>query len=156
MRLASREPGVLPARLSGGEDGFTLIRLLVAIGIVSTLLAAASPNIASVTRVYPVRSAARQVYSELQNARSAAVTENRGYTFTVVGGGASYSVQAGSDAAVTIPLEAASQGVTISAPSAIVFNSRGTAATSTAVTATNSLGDTSSVAVSPAGRVRIQ
>jgi hypothetical protein len=39
--------------------------------------------IASVTRIYSVRSGARQVYSG-QNARMAAVTENRSYTFTVL------------------------------------------------------------------------
>ncbi len=136
-------------------DGFTLIRLLVTIGIVGILLAAASPNIASVTRIYGVRSAARQVYSELQSVRMAAVTENRPYTFTVDGGGASYSIGP-TGATVSKPLDVASQGVTISAPNALTFTSTGTASTTATVTITNSAGDTAGVAVSPAGRVRIQ
>ena len=138
-----------------GNGGFSLLQLLVTVGIAGTLLAAASPNISSVSRIFTVRSAALQVYSELQNARMAAVSENRPYTFTVVDVG-NYSVQAGTDAAVTFPLEAASQGVSISAPSTIAFNSRGTATTSTTVTVTNSFGDTMTVEVSPAGRVRVQ
>jgi type II secretory pathway pseudopilin PulG len=137
------------------REGFTLIRLLVAIGIVGVLLGTASPNIASVTRIYGVRSAARQVYSELQNARMAAVTENRTYTFTVDGGGASYSVGP-TGAAVSKPLGVASQGVTISAPNALTFTSTGTASTTATVTITNSAGGTAGVAVSPAGRVRIR
>ena len=82
--------------------GITLLQLLVTIGITGTLLAAPAPNIASVIRVYAVRSGAGQIYSELQNARMVAVTQNRPYAFTVVDAG-SYSVEAGSDAAVTIP-----------------------------------------------------
>jgi Tfp pilus assembly protein FimT len=125
------------------------------VGISGTLLVAAIPNIVSVTRVYTVRSGARQIYSELQKARMAAVTENRPYTFTVLDSG-QYAVQAGSDAPLTIPLVAASSGVSISAPSAIGFDSRGTATTASIITLANSSGDTVSVAVSPAGRVRIQ
>jgi Tfp pilus assembly protein FimT len=136
-------------------DGFTLLRLLVTIGLVGILLAAASPNIASVTRIYVVRSAARQVYSELQTVRMAAVTENRPYTFTVDGGGTSYSTGP-TGATVSKPLDVASQGVTISAPSALTFTSTGTASTTATVTITNSAGDTAGVAVSPAGRIRIQ
>jgi type IV fimbrial biogenesis protein FimT len=138
-----------------GSRGFTVLQLVATLGIIGALLAAALPNIASVTRIYPVRSGARQVYSDLQNARMAAVTENRPYTFTVLDSG-SYAVQAGSDAPLTIPLAAASSGVSISAPSAIGFDSRGTATTATSVTVANSSGDTVAVAVSPAGRIRIQ
>lgn len=130
--------------------------MLVAVAVAILLLAAASPNIATVTRVYSVRFAARQVYSELQNARMAAVTENRPYTFTVVDGGSGYSIQAGSDAPVTMSLEAANRGVTITSPSAIVFTSRGTASTSATVTASNVAGDSTGISVSAAGRVRIQ
>ena len=115
-----------------GNGGFTLLQLLVTIGIAGTLMAAASPNIASVSRVYAIRSAARQVYSELQSARMAAVTENRSYTFRVDGGGASYSIQAGGTT-VSKPLDVASQGVTISAPSDIFFVSTGVVSNSATV-----------------------
>ncbi len=131
------------------------MELLAAMGIMGALLFAAFPYIASVTRIYSVRSGARQVYSELQNARIAAVTENRSYTFTVLDSG-NYTVQAGAGAPLTIPLSAASSGVSISAPSAIGFDSRGSATTATTVTIANAWGDSVAVAVSAAGRIKIQ
>jgi type II secretory pathway pseudopilin PulG len=136
------------------QRGFTVCRLMVTIAIAGVLLAAATPNIASAMRVYSVRSAARQVYGELQNARMAALTENRGYTFTADAGGASYSVQPSGGPSATKPIEAA--GVTIAAPNAIAFASNGSAATTATVTVTDSARTTLEVAVSPAGRVRIQ
>jgi Tfp pilus assembly protein FimT len=134
----------------------TLLQLLLAVGIMGTLLVAALPYIASVMRIYSLRSGARQVYSELQSARMAAVTENRSYTFTVLDSGSSYRVQAGADAALTIPLAAASSGVSISAPSPIGFDSRGCTTTATTVTVANSRGDSVAVAVSSAGRIKIR
>jgi Tfp pilus assembly protein FimT len=137
-----------------GEEGFTVIRLMVTLAIASLMLGAASPNIATVTRIYGVRSAARQVYAELQNARMAAVTENRSYTFAVDDGGTSYSVGP-SGATVSKTLDAASQGVTISAGNALTFTSTGTASSTETITVTNSRGDTVAVSVSPGGRVKI-
>jgi Tfp pilus assembly protein FimT len=128
---------------------------LAVVLITGTLLLSAFPYIASATRIYFVRSGARQVYSELQNARMAAVTENRSYTFTVLDS-RTYRVQAGADTPLTIPLAAASSGVSISAPSAIGFDSRGSATTATTVTVANSSGDSVAVAVSAAGRIKIQ
>jgi Tfp pilus assembly protein FimT len=137
-----------------GQEGFSLIQLLVTTTIVALLLGAASPNIASVSRVYGVRSAARQVYGELQKARMAAVTENRSYTFAVDDSGTSYSVGP-SGAAVSKALYASSQGVTISAANALTFTSTGTTSTTATITVTNPWGDTVGVSVSPGGRVRI-
>ena len=68
VRLASHGARRVSGRCPR-EAGFSLLQLLVTIGIAGILLAAASPNIATVTRVYGVRSGARQVYSDLQNAR---------------------------------------------------------------------------------------
>jgi prepilin-type N-terminal cleavage/methylation domain-containing protein len=138
-----------------GSRGVTLLELLAAMGIMGALLFAAFPYIASVKRIYSVRSGARQVYSELQNARMAVVTENRSYTFAVLDSG-NYTVQAGAGAPLTIPLSAASSGVSISAPSAIGFDSRGSATTATTVTVANAWGDSVAVAVSAAGRIKIQ
>jgi len=134
------------------REGFTIIRLLVTIGIVGVLLGTASPNIASVTRVYSVRSAARQVYSELQNARMAAVMANQSYTFTVNVGGTTYTVTPSPGSATA--LEAT--GITMSAPNPITFASNGTASATATVTVSNSFGDAVQVAVGSAGRVRIQ
>jgi type IV fimbrial biogenesis protein FimT len=134
------------------REGFTILRLLVAMAIVAVLVGAAFPNFASVTRIYSVRSAARQVYSELQNARMAAVMANQAYTFTVNVGGTTYTVTPSPGAAMA--LEAT--GITMSAPNPITFASNGTASTTATVTVSNSFGDSVQVAVGSAGRVRIQ
>jgi type IV fimbrial biogenesis protein FimT len=156
MRLVHREAVNASGEYAVDEAGFTLLRLVVTVAIAGILLAAASPNIATVTRAYSVRSGARQVYSELQNTRMAAVMGNQSYTFTVGGDGTSYTVQPASGSLVTMSLEAA--GITISAPNAITFSSNGTASitTTASVTVSNSFGDTINVAVAPAGRIRIQ
>ena len=137
-----------------GNKGYTLIEVLVSIGIAGMLLAAASPDIGSVMRTYSVRSGARQVYSDLQNARMLAVMGNRSCTFTL-NDSTSYTVQPAAGTAVTTTLDAASRGVTISAPNAITFASNGTAS-STATVTVNSTGGSMQVDVSPAGRVRVQ
>jgi type IV fimbrial biogenesis protein FimT len=134
------------------ESGFTLLRLVVTIGIAGIILAIASPSIATATRVYSVRSAARQVFSDLQNTRMASVMGNQSYSFTVRDA-VTYRIQSASGSFTDTSLEAS--GVTISAPSAITFASDGTAS-STTVTVTNSSGDTMQVAVAAAGRIRVQ
>jgi Tfp pilus assembly protein FimT len=140
-----------------GNGGFTLIRLLVTIGISGVMLAAASPNIATVTRVYAVRSAARQVYSELQNARMAAVMENSTHTFAVCTGGATYIAYkgTGSDCGTQTPQPLEAQGITMAAANAITFAANGTAATTGTVTVSNTFGDNVQVIVGSAGRVYI-
>jgi type IV fimbrial biogenesis protein FimT len=134
------------------REGFTILRLLVTVAIVGILLGTASPNIASVTRIYGVRSAARQVYSELQNARMAAAMANQSYTFTINGDGKTYTVTPSPGTAMA--LEAT--GITMSAPNPITFSSNGTASATATVTVSNSFGDSVQVAVGSAGRVRIQ
>jgi Tfp pilus assembly protein FimT len=135
-----------------GRGGFTVLSLMVTMVIIALLLGAAFPNIATVTRIYGVRSAARQVYSELQNARMAAVMANQAYTFTVNGGGMTYTVTPSPGTAMA--LEAT--GITMSAPNSITFSSNGTASATATVTVSNSFGDSMQVAVGSAGRVRIQ
>jgi prepilin-type N-terminal cleavage/methylation domain-containing protein len=58
------------------EPGFSLIELLVVVGIISVLLLTATPMIASYIRNYRVRAGAQQVLSELQAARAKAITKN--------------------------------------------------------------------------------
>ena len=137
---------------SRGREGFTILRLMVTMAIAAILLGAAFPNIATVTRIYGVRSAARQVYSELQNARMAAVMANQSYTFTINGGGTTYTVTPSPGTAMALE----TTGITMSAPNPITFASNGTASATATVTVSNSFGDTVQVAVGAAGRIRIQ
>jgi prepilin-type N-terminal cleavage/methylation domain-containing protein len=151
MRTSCTSEGGAAGAPVGNCRGFTLIRVLVALAVSGSLLGAASPNIATVTRVYSVRSGARQVYSDLQDTRMRAITENRNYTFTVDDGGTSYTIDG-----VSKTLDVASHGVTISAANPISFNSSGAAPTNGTITVTDTSGTTIQVAIGPAGRVRIQ
>jgi len=151
MRLAWRQLFSARTGFARNQGGFTLLQLMVSMGIAGVLLAAASPNIATVTRVYTVRSAARQVYAELQNTRMAAVMANQSYTFTVNGDGVSYTVNPSPGTSTTLEVA----GITLSAPNAITFASNGTASTSGTVTVTDTSGDQIQVVVGSAGRVNI-
>jgi prepilin-type N-terminal cleavage/methylation domain-containing protein len=57
-------------------SGFSLIELLVVVGIIAVLSLTAVPMIASYIRNYRVRAGAQQVLSELQAARAKAITKN--------------------------------------------------------------------------------
>jgi type II secretion system protein H len=143
------------------DSGFTLAELLVAITVAGILLALAAPSMATMYRIYGLRGAARQVYAELQNARMAAVTENRGYQFTVADS-RSYKVlddqnndQAFADPSeVVISRQLESQGVTLSGNS-VTFTARGMASAAGTVTVTDAAGTAINVTVSPAGSIRI-
>ena len=143
------------------DSGFTLAELLVTITVVGILLALAAPSMATMSRIYGLRGAARQVYAELQNARMAAVTENRGYQFTVTDS-RSYKVlddqnndQGFADPSeVVISRQLESQGVTLSG-NAVTFTARGMASAAGTVTVTDAAGTAINVTVSPAGSIRI-
>ena len=63
-------------RRARADGGFSLLRLLVAMSISMTVAAIAQPTVSQVLREYDLHFASRQLYEELQRARSLAVMSN--------------------------------------------------------------------------------
>jgi prepilin-type N-terminal cleavage/methylation domain-containing protein len=68
------------------ERGFSLVEMLVVVGIVAVMAAVAFPNLAQYIRNYRIRGAAQQVAGEMQSARSKAImtNANAGVSFVAV------------------------------------------------------------------------
>jgi type IV fimbrial biogenesis protein FimT len=108
-----------------GQKGFSLVEVLITIGILVILAAIAMPQTAQLIKNYRLNSATRTAWSDMQNARMTAIKENR--SIRVDFGASSYSF-AGTGTAFTRDLSVIAPNVTISSSGgSITFNSRGMA-----------------------------
>jgi type IV fimbrial biogenesis protein FimT len=145
--------------------GFTLIELLVVLAIVIIMSAMATPSVNRWMGNYRVKTAARQLATDMQFARMNAVSQNRTYLVTVSPATNQYAistggVQAGPTRALGDPASAyyvKGAAVTITAganPLVVTFSSLGTANPTGVATITVN-GFARSVTVDPSGRIRI-
>ncbi len=132
-------------------SGFTVLELMVAIGIATIVMAVAIPSFLSWLPTLRLSSAARQVATDLQVARMKAISQNAAYTVTFTQATGTYTYGTDSrDVGQLYP------GITISsAPTNPVFTPRGTASTTGTVTLSNGTA-TKQIVVSTVGRVTIQ
>jgi type IV fimbrial biogenesis protein FimT len=131
-----------------GQKGFSLIEVLITLGILVIVAAIAVPQMGRMLESYRLNGAARLVWSDMQNAKMTAVRENR--SITVNFRSTSYDFVRNGAVIFTRNLANDYPGVTVSGGN-ITFNSRGTA---NPITITVSLaGRTRSFSIAWTGRI---
>ena len=141
-------------------SGFTVLELMVAVGIAMVVLGIAVPSLLTWMPTLRLSSGARQVATDLQVARMKAISQNTKYKMIFVGsipGATSYRIEKDNGGFVlesgpfSLP-----DGITIlSAPTTSVFQPRGTVDTSSEITLQNVNSETKKVQVAAVGRVNI-
>ena len=137
------------------QEGFTLTEILVVVAIFSILAAIAVPNWSTLLPTYALNSAARQVQSELHNAKSRAAAQNASYQLSFLTTSSSYTIEKnGVSTGENKPLP---EGITIASATVLGFTSRGISSDSTEKTVKlcNNKGAGKNIVLSPTGRIRI-
>jgi prepilin-type N-terminal cleavage/methylation domain-containing protein len=144
-------PGPRTCESSSFDRAFSLIELIVALGLMGIMAGIAVPNWNRLLPYYQLNSSARQLQSELNNIKMRAATENTTFHLVYAPGGSGYTIQKGRDVAATKSLP---EGVMIANAGMISFSPRGTAA-GNRVRLRASDGACKQVIASPTGRVRV-
>jgi prepilin-type N-terminal cleavage/methylation domain-containing protein len=74
------------------RPGFSLLELIVAIGLMGVLVVLVTPSLADFSAPFRVQSGGREIYSALQEVRQQAITRGRRTRFQVIGSD-SYALQ---------------------------------------------------------------
>jgi prepilin-type N-terminal cleavage/methylation domain-containing protein len=75
--LATPASGHRPRHVRYAQAGFTLVELMVALAVIAVISSVAAPNLNGWMRIYRLKSAAMDLYSNMQLAKVNAVKENR-------------------------------------------------------------------------------
>lgn len=139
-------------RQTSGNRGFSLLEILVAVGVFAILAAIAVPQFIAFRPTNRLNGAARQIYSELMWARTKAVNDNSSYVVTFP---SSQTMLISGATTKTVNIQTEYSDVSLSSSAGtITFSSRGTADVSPTITLTNS-GGTKTVTVRITGTVSI-
>ena len=144
------------------KRGFTLVEMMIVIALLAIIAAIAAPNFQTYMAQRRLNGAARQVMTDLMDARMKAVSENNQFKvffldthqYKVLDDENNNGTEDTGETSVTKDIQSNYPGVTLSASAHPIFYPRGTA-WGTTVTLTNTSGS-KSVSVSTAGRVKIQ
>jgi prepilin-type N-terminal cleavage/methylation domain-containing protein len=120
-------------RAKANTRGFSLLELLVVVGIIATIAAISVPYIMEWLRLYRLRAASQELMSEFQTARMQAVmkTTNLGVALVVVDANSYRYINFDMDASPDPLLRAQALGRLKSLPQDIVFDSATLAGTTT-------------------------
>jgi len=138
------------------------VEMMIVIAVLAIIAAIAAPNFQTYMAQRRLNGAARQVMTDLMDARMKAVSENNQFKvffldthqYKVLDDENNNGTEDTGETSVTKDIQSNYPGVTLSASAHPIFYPRGTA-WGTTVTLTNTSGS-KSVSVSTAGRVKIQ
>ena len=152
---------------SKNQNGFTLMELILVVAVMGIMAAIAIPSFMALLPAMRVNGAARQVMSDLMDARMEAVKQNHQYKIFVLNDH-QYKIlddndgdgidDGGGETSRTVDIQSNYSDVTISYDGSlptITFSAKGTAPDLDTITLENSSGS-KSVSVSVAGRVKIE
>ncbi len=142
------------------ETGFTMMELLIVIAIGTILLAATVPMISTWTEKNRLLGASRKIVNDLQYCRQNAISDNKYYTmeFTATQP-ITYDIKKSDDMSTwetvysDVSLPESSQFQSFSASGNPVFNYKGMTTGGVTMTIVNANGNTSTVAVTLAGKI---
>lgn len=151
---------------AAADEGFSILEVLVAVGLIGASLAIATPRMASLVSGYRLEGAARGLALDMQKTRLRAIAE--GKCFQVAFGTADRTYQVSSKAGAT-PCDTTgfsndgsarkiddAGAIAVTATASPVFTPRGLAETASVVTLTAPNGAVRLVATNAAGRVHVQ
>jgi len=155
--------GIMVHRNSRNHDGFTLMELILVVAVMGIMAAIAIPAFMGFLPGMRLNGAARQVMSDLMDARMEAVKNNNAFKIfflndheykilnDVNNNGAD---DGGAETSKTVDIQDNYEDVTLSDTGDPVFSAKGTATSLSTITVQNASGS-KSVSVSIAGRVKI-
>jgi type II secretory pathway pseudopilin PulG len=144
-------------RIQPCDDGFTVLELLVSLGILFILVRIAVPNWGPLVSIYQLNAASRQVSTELQSARNRSMATYRNYR-VVFNSTTTYQIEreqtpgAGNYSLLSGP-RSLPGGITATVTTTPVFQPRGNAVSAATITLTSLQGTTKQVTVNIAGKI---
>lgn len=143
-------------------SGFTVLELMVAVGIAMVVLGIAVPSLLTWLPTLRLSSAARQVATDLQVARMKAISQNTKFRLSFVGsipGATSYNVEKDNGTGTFVTESgpfSLPDGITVSSAStASKFQPRGTVDAASTITLRNVNSEVKTVQVAVVGRVTL-
>jgi type II secretory pathway pseudopilin PulG len=133
----------------------TLTESCIAAAVVSTVMAIAVPSLVRAKETYTLASAARNVASQMQAARIAAIARNQDCRLAVTSG-VSYVIECQNPEWEVVERITLEDGITVSANGRPEFHRRGNVSPTATFTLRNAAGATARVVVNVNGRVKIQ